>query len=532
MENFYNEIKDRLDKEKKYRDRLFCRAYLFTDDLCLDLTTFPFYDRWNVIACGKYRLITHPLLKSYCFSKDNMQIVLVGHAYNPFEEITDENIIIQRLINAYLHDYNTFLDKLDELTGVFSLFIVFDDGLIGVQDPGGQRMLYFGNANNRVIITSTPQLAEDVFYLARDEDIIKLTGSKGFYRGSGFLPGNKSAYKELKRLGPNTVVRYSSRSNSFRIERFFPREQRQEISLEKDKKALLNRIQKVFQKNIELVVRKWDRAALSLTGGVDSKTTFANAKPWYKYLFVFSFISKDSERLDAEAAKSICEKLDVSHHLYLIPDRNEDVEDYELLRKIIEHNTSYTCKLHPNEIRKYITLQRIDDFDVELKSDISEIGRAYTNRKYYRVKMPRKLAPRHLTIGQARYFFEPWCMKYADDAYKEFMNETGLTDDIFGYSMHDLVYWEVRMGAWASTSFASQEYIHEITIPYNNRKLLQMFLSFPESDRIKDIPHNMLMDLGNKAVRGINASVKDSYFDKKRVIAETMYYYYATVGKK
>ena len=108
------------------------------------------------------------------------------------------------------------------------------------------------------------------------------------------------------------------------------------------------------------------------------------------------------------------------------------------------------------------------------------------------------------------------------------MDDTGLTDDIFGYSMHDLAYWEVRMGLWASTSLASQEYIHDITIPYNNRKLLELFLSFPETDRLQDIPHQRLMDIGNPVVRFANPPVKDSYFDKKRMMVETAYYYYAT----
>lgn len=530
MNNYSTEIKNQLDKDEKYRDRLFCRAYMLTDDISINLDIFPFYSQWNVTCCGKYKLLTHPLLQSFHYSEKNTHIILVGHAYNPFENLIDENTIIKGLLNAYSADYYMFLDNLDELTGVFVIFIITGDRIIGVQDPGGQRMLYYGKVNENIVVTSTPQLVEDVFKLSRDKDIITLLSSKGYYRGSGFLPGNKSAYREIKRLGPNTLIKYIH--DSFIIERFFPREQRYELTSEKEKEKESKKLQKLFQINIELILRKWDKVGLSLTGGVDSKTTFANAKPWYNNLFVFSYISKDSERIDAEAAKSICNHFGVNHHLYEIPDKNEDVEDYELLQKIIEHNTSYTCKLHQNEKRKYITLQKKNDFNVEVKSDISEIGRAYTNRKYFRVKMPRKLTPRHLTIGQARYFFEPWCMKYADNAYKDFMLQTGLQDDILGYSMHDLVYWEVRMGAWASTSFASQEYIHEITIPYNNRKLLEMFLSFPESDRVHDIPHKMLIDLGNKDIRGINASVRDSYFDNKRVIMETIYYYYATVGNR
>ena len=119
-------------------------------------------------------------------------------------------------------------------------------------------------------------------------------------------------------------------------------------------------------------------------------------------------------------------------------------------------------------------------------------------------------------------------MRFADRAYHFFMEETGLTGDLHGYSMHDLVYWEVRMGAWAATSFASQGYIHEITIPYNNRKLLEMFLRFPEAERKQDLPHMRLMACGCPELEQMRVRVKDSYLGSKRMLAETLYYYYAT----
>ena len=526
MHNYSSEIKTRLDIEEKYRDRLFTGAYLLSDKVIPKQNDYPFYNQWKLSTFNQYQLITHPLLNVYQKSINDYSIFLVGHAYNPFSDEIDEEIIADELLGCYAKNRELFFDKLDELTGVFVIIIISSQEVFAVQDPGGQRLLYFGKVNNSLIVTSVPQLIEDLYGIHRDEDVLRLLSSKGYYRGSGFLPGNKSPYRELKRLGPNTYLRINNRA--FQINRFFPRNDRVELQSETDKESVINRMHDIFSKNIELSLKKWKKVGLSLTGGMDSKTTFANAKPCYSQLYVFSYISKESERIDAEAAKRICDSVNVEHHLYNIPEQSDRIEDYEFLQKIIEHNTSYTCKLHPNEKRKYIWLQRCNDFDVEMKSDISEIGRAYTNRKFYKVKMPRKLRPRHLTIGQARYFLEPWCMKYADNSYQEFMDDTGLTDDIFGYSMHDLAYWEVRMGLWASTSLASQEYIHDITIPYNNRKLLELFLSFPETDRLQDIPHQRLMDIGNPVVRFANPPFKDSYFDKKRMMVETAYYYYAT----
>ena len=528
MNNYKQDIKSRLNEEEKYRSLLFRRSYLLTDAEIKDVESYPFYGLWKYRKYGNYSLFSHPLLGVYDYKRDDRVFILIGHAYNPYTSVIDENVILTSLAQAYSENETVFFNKVDELTGVFVLLVLNKSGEItALQDCGGQRLLYFGKVKDSVVFSSSPQLVADLFDLQPDFEIEHLLASKGYYRGSGFLPGNKSPYSELKRLGPNTLVEYNC--VSFSIRRFFPREQIVMLKSDEEKKKKITEMQRLFSTNIGLAIKKWDRVALSLTGGMDSKTTFANAKEWYKDLFIYSFASKNSEIVDADAAADICRRIGVKHHFYEIPETNVEVEDYDFLKKIIEQNTSNICKLHPNEIRKYIFFQNLDDFDVEIKSDISEIGRAYTSRKYYKVNIPRKLHPRHMTITQGRYFMEPWCMAYADRAYCGFMKETGLVDDIKGYSMHDLTYWEVRMGAWAVTSFASQEFFHEITIPYNNRNLLKMFLQFPEEDRINDLPHKALMIAGNNEMAKFQQSVKDSYFGKKRMALETVYYYYATL---
>ena len=526
MNNYQSFLKNELDKNAKHRNKLYCRDYLFTNASNISYECYPFYGRWVLNRIGNYTLATHPLAHVFVRIRNNYQIALVGHALNPFTGEIDENRILDHMLDALQNGQEAFLDELDQLTGVFVLFIVVGDSFQAVQDCGGQKMLYFGEINHHIVVSSAPQLAGDVFSLAVDPQVLRLLDSKGYYRGSGFLPGNLSPFKELKRLGPNTSVVYQN--GSFSIGRVFPRHERRCLSNDAEKQRLIQIIHEIFQQNIALSMKKWDRVSLSLTGGIDSQTTFANAKPWWNDLFCFSFISKPSEKDDAEAASEICSKLGVIHHMYYIPQSPAEIEDYDLLSKIIEQNTSNTCKINPNEKRKYIWLERQNDFDVELKSDMSEVGRAYTERKYKGVRIPQKMKPRHLTINQARYFMEPWCMRFADKAYRSFMEETGLTGDILGYSMHDLVSWEVRMGAWASTSFSSQEYIHEITIPYNNRLLLEMFLRFPENERKLDLPHKMLMASGSKELADMQVRVKDSYLGSKRMLAETLYYYYAT----
>lgn len=48
MDDYKNEIKKRLGKEEKYRQRHFSKEYLFTDAKLDCLNEYPFYGLWNV----------------------------------------------------------------------------------------------------------------------------------------------------------------------------------------------------------------------------------------------------------------------------------------------------------------------------------------------------------------------------------------------------------------------------------------------------------------------------------------------------
>ena len=528
MDRFAEEIQQRLDRESDYRPCLFCRGYIVSDALISSTQQYPFYGLWHQTQLPNFTIYTHPDTGLAVCTDETHASVLIGHAYDPITHEISETEILRNLLNAYKAGLKAFYEKLNNLTGVFVLLLETGGRLFAVQDCGGQKMLYYGKIGEHLVLTSAPQLAADIFHLNWDPDVKRLLQTKGYFRGSGYLPGSLSPYRELKRLGCNISLEYAK--GNFQIKRIYPLSSRVEFKTEAEKTAAIEEMYNIFSNNIALAMKKWSRVGLSLTGGMDSKTTFACAKPYYGKFFCYSFESKDSEKLDADAAAQICAAVGIPHHRYLIPSDPAEIPDYQFLRQIIEHNTSHTCKLHPNEIRKYIWLRAQNDFDVEIKSDMSEVGRAYTSRKYSGVRLPRVLDPRHLTITQGRYFLEPWAMRFADTAFRSFMAEAGLQEDIQGYSMHDLVYWEVRMSSWAATSFASQEFFHEITIPYNNRRLLDLFLRFPEAERLVDGPHKRLMRRGNPAVADLDLSVKDSYLGKKRMLIETAYYYYATRG--
>ena len=71
---------------------------------------------------------------------------------------------------------------------------------------------------------------------------------------------------------------------------------------------------------------------------------------------------------------------------------------------------------------------------------------------------------------------------------------------IHNFEHTDLIYWEVRMASWGVSVVSSQQLYHRTTMPMNNRKILELFLSFPHEERKSDSVHKRIMEYKNKAI--------------------------------
>jgi hypothetical protein len=123
----------------------------------------------------------------------------------------------------------------------------------------------------------------------------------------------------------------------------------------------------------------------------------------------------------------------------------------------------------------------------------------FLERKY-EVKMPEKLNERHFSIFQTRYFMAPSLLRESDALYKDYMKEIELEKPIYNFEHTDLFYWEVRMGAWGTSVVSSLDFCHNVTMPFNNRKLIELFLSFPHDERKLDNVHKTVISFANEKI--------------------------------
>lgn len=519
------EIKTRLDKDEQYRNLLFKRGYLLTNSKTIDISSYPFYNLWTEHIIGNYHLYVQNSQTVYLREKDGVICAIVGHAYNPFDMKCDENELCLDLIDAYKLGLDRYFDKVSEFTGLHIVLTVEGDKIICNQDACSLTGCYFGSVGEKIYITEHPQLVADICDLKINRKVEKLVESKCYNIGNRNLPGNVTPYDELKRLGGNTYLLYDG---DFSINRFYPVAPHPEFVAEGEKDENIKKIGDLIHNGIECCSKKWDRCTISLSGGTDSKTTLACANGLYDKFSYFSFYSKPQELVDAKGAKKICEDLGLEHTLYTIPVNNDEIEDFDFLKKLLQHNTNYFKNLADNEIRKYIFLSKLDAYDIELKSWASEVARVFFERKY-KIKMPKKLNERHLSIFQTRFFGHPLLLRWCDKEYFKFLREINLQKTLYNFEHTDLIYWEVRMASWGVSVVSSQQLYHRTTMPMNNRKILELFLSFPHDERKTDSVHRRIVEYKNNKIIEADVEVANLYFHGYRILMEKVFFYLRTL---
>lgn len=521
-----DEIKQILDEKPKYRDMLFRRGYLLTDKCVTNVNEYPFYGSWRKIEIGQYYLYLQNKQTAYVQNNGDVYLVIIGHAYNPFDMKCEEEELCKDLIHAYQNGLPEYFDKLSEFTGLHVIVLIDGDKIIACQDACGLTGCYFGHVQESLYITEHPQLVADLCDLKMNPMVEKLVQSRCYNIGNRHLPGNITPYDELTRVGANTYLHFDG--EKFSINRFYPIAPHPEFVTECDKEANIMRIGELIHNGIELCSKKWKRCAISLSGGTDSKTTLACANGLYDKFSYFSFHSKPQEFVDAKGAKIICENLGLEHTLYTIPDDNSAFEGFDTIKKILQHNTNYFVNLADNEIRKYIYLHDMDAYDIELKSWASEVARVFFERKY-QIKMPDVLNERHCSVFQTRYFGHPNLLKWSDQKYYEFLREIKLDRSLYNYEHTDLLYWEVRMGCWGVSVVSSQQFYHRVSMPMNNRKILELFLCMPHDERKSDTVHKKIMSYMNQKVVDAEVEIPNLYFHGYRIVMEKIYFRYRTM---
>lgn len=483
-----------LDKRTDLQSCLFRRAFLLTKKPMTEFVgKFPLYNNWKSVECAGYQLMTDSKYNCYTSKWDTAEggrvtAFLFGHCYNPVTKQHEETKVLTDLGQSF--GKADFWDRQSEITGIYVMGWIDESGNVSfLTDPSGMQSGYYGVIDGNLMVTSHTQIIGDLYNLQMDEFVKELLGYKWYYRVMGpYLPGDMSAFKEVKRIVPNILFTYNVKDNTVSHERFYPLEQISEETDPVKYQKIIEEAADLLKNGAKMVAKKWDKKSISLTGGIDSNTTFAACVGQYDKFDTFSYLSAHKETIDVEAAKKIAARFKTHHTIYNIPQDSSELGDFELKKEIINHNIGYIAPLYDNEVRKRIYLESVFPYDVEVKSWVSETIRAYWYKHYGRTSMPKLSAK--LFRNLYKIFITNRSLAHKlDKVFEQYINDFEYRNIPSGYLPADLHYNEVTWGSWGGINISDMKFYTEITILYNNRRFLDLLLRVPLEKRISDQHH-------------------------------------------
>ena len=363
----------------------------------------------------------------------------------------------------------------------------------------------YAKINGDFYLSSHPQLIADICDLQMDDFVTKLVQYKWYPRVMGpYLPADMTPFAAVKRVVPD--IEYLYNNGEITHNRFYPLKDLQECKNKEEYDEVIKEGADILKRNMELVLRKWKNPWQSLTGGIDSNTTFAAANGYYDKLHTFSYLSAHKESIDVEAAKTISEKFNVPWTLYEIPDDNSKIDRFEEKSQIIKHNNGYIGLEKANELRKRMILEEKCPADVEIKSWVSETIRAYWYKHYGRKSFP-KLSPKLFRNLYKIFTTDRKLAHQIDKIFADYIDEFEYKKIPSQYPPADMHYNEVTWGSWGGMNISEMKYCFDITFIYNNRRFLDLMFKVPLKKRISDQHHLDMKKYLNKDLYDMNIRV-------------------------
>ena len=514
-------LKTRLIDKPELRKHLFEKGFLITDAEIDASEDYPFFGNWKLYDAAPYRIFAYHSVPVYLENRDGTVFFLIGHAYDPFTMQHEEQKILSAFADAFVGspDWNL----VDELTGIFVMGVIRGRKLSVWLDASGMQYGCYGEVNGKQYVTSHMRLVGDLCGLKTDPYVDRLIHYRWYhYMMGNYLPGDLTCFAELKRIIPNTAVHFDGAD--WRIERFYPRRALRMCETDEEYRQVIDEACGILRNTMALIPRKWERPAISLTGGIDSNTTFAAANSNYDRYTTFSYISMYRESVDAEKAAQISERFRVPHRVWQIPETNEEIPDFALYKEILLHNDGDIGSFSDSDLRKKITLIREDVCDVEVKSWISETIRAYAYKYFGRKRFPRSLKPRDYTSLYKIFVADRTLAVDTDRRFADYLQRTDLKNHLFNYDETDLFVWEMMHGGKCGLDIGVMKSCFDITIPYNNRRLMDLLLRVSLKDRISDQHHLDMKKQLNPELYEMNIRVVNLNETKARKRFASLYY--------
>ena len=490
------EVQVLLNQHTEYRRFLYRRGFLITNHSVHDLDQYPFYGNWaSQPLCGDFLIYVHQDTRAFIHTVEGRTYFLIGHAYDPFTMLYQEEEILAKLADIGREGEAAFWEAESGLTGVFCIGYADNTQIVFSTDCAGMQLVYHGTINGELCVTSHSKLASDLWDLKQDRYVEKLVRSRFYHYWGTWLPGDLSPFSELKRMQPNCAGIFHVASKTVQTKRYYPTREIVETSTEAEYQDTIRELGEIMSRTMELIAKKWQekKVAIAVTGGRDSMTALACANGNYDKFQYFSYISNLPESVDAYAARDICNTLGLEHSIYEIPEDCELYQDLPVFKVILECNAGCIGENNPNDLRKRLFFSRNCAFDIEVKSWVNEMGRGWYYNKYNKKSFPRRPTAKYWR-AMHKVYLDPWLIRKTNKVFQDYLDRYYSEDVFQKLSWLELYFWEFAWSGGEGVFLTSEHRTsYEITIPFNNRRYVEKMLTVPLQKRIvDDIPRDLI----------------------------------------
>jgi hypothetical protein len=443
-----------------YKHLKYKRGYLICDG-----SIEPPFKHWGTQKINKYYIYFDPLNETF-FKQDGENLIFIlGSMIDIDAATSDKDFIGSKLLSLFNESEEHFFEYLDVLAGRYLILYGTGSHLRILADATGMRTIFYAKHYN--LIGSHCHLLNE-YINSKPSSIVNQSWLSEYT--SYHLPGHFTPYEEIFFLTPNTLLEIPEK----KIRRFYPRKNIEMKSISE----VTNEISRLINVQLNELSKSGMKFLLSLSAGIDSRISLSLTKS-YRDKFLYFTYSKANEisrsadilKVDEEVVSEMVENLGLNHKFLTIDMESED-EDFKSFSEALYKN-AFTN--HSHKLAK-LYYENFSDNYLHIRSNILEIGRAFYKKK---VSYPKEMG-----INEMAKCYAP---KAANDekvknAFSIFYNEVDF-GNIYNYDPYDIFYWEFRMGVWHSQLLLESDVAHDTYILFNARKILDLLLSVPFTDR-------------------------------------------------
>lgn len=421
---------------------------------------------WRSVPLGEYELAWDARSSVAIASQGRVSVVVIGRVFHLELDSASIHDVAAHLLSARLDGRPSLHRELYDLAG---RYVILDQGAEGTylqSDATGMRSIYYatdgGAASSHAKLTA--ELAGS---------LVKSTfGVQGWFAETKARahPGRKTEYEAVSMLTPNTEVELGAGQ----VARIGPGPAPVVLSA----REAAAEIVPLVQRQLAALVKN-ERVLVSLTAGLDSRTTLAMTYPFRDSITYFSYVTRRPGKAspsepDLAFARDLC----AEHGLAF----KEVVVDKMLgkgaLMDVVRGNST---RIHAPSIAAAY-LEQLPLGAVHIRSNLYEIGRALVRN----IHPGKPLAPldaselaRRVT-GLVDHETHPASI----DAFQDWLDVTHFSE-VLDFDTFDLFYWEVLMGRWLPAVMTESDIAHDTYTVINCRRILELFLAVPLVERVE-----------------------------------------------